>query len=169
MINFTKLCSLLATFQRGLNVVARGDMASRRQTMSNQRWNNVVYVNVAIYNVEQRQINALYFNVYINNVRKRRSNVFIFNPDFHNVDQRRNNVVNMAIFKKLRRVKKIFLSLKKRLIWLTTLAFDCDQLKRQGNIWNVHWKNKLWKVKCMVHEKNMKIKVWVCWWQNKLI
>ena len=120
LINFTKLCSLLATFvntqetfQRGLNVVVRGDMASRSGTMSNQRWNNVVYVNIAIYNVEQRQINALYFNVYINNVRKRRSNVFIFNPEFHNVDQRRNNVVNVAIFKKLKRVKKIFLSLKK--------------------------------------------------------
>ena len=30
------------------------DMTSPRRTTSNQRWDNVVYVNVEIYNVEQR-------------------------------------------------------------------------------------------------------------------
>ena len=30
------------------------DTKSRRRTTSNQRWNNVVYVNVEIYNVQQR-------------------------------------------------------------------------------------------------------------------
>ena len=59
-------------------------MTLRRGKTSNQRWNNVVYVNVETYNVEQRRI-----NVDDNNVRQRRNNVVIFNIDFHNVDQRR--------------------------------------------------------------------------------
>ena len=37
--------------------------------MSNQRWNNVAYVNVEIYNVEQRQIKDVFFNVDIYNAR----------------------------------------------------------------------------------------------------
>ena len=32
-------------------------MTSRRGTAFNQRWNNIVYVNVGIYNVKQSQIN----------------------------------------------------------------------------------------------------------------
>ena len=122
LINFTKLCSLLATFvdtqedfQRGL-----GDMTSRRWKMSNQPWNNVVYV---------------YFNVNINNVRQRQNNAVIFKVEFHNVDQRRNNVVSMTIFKKLKRAKNIFEFQKKRwLIWLTTLTFDGDRLRRKRNM-----------------------------------
>ena len=64
-----------------------------------------MYVNVEIYNVEQRRINVVCFNVDINNVTQRRNNVVIFNVKFHNVDQRRNKVVNMTIFKKLKRAK----------------------------------------------------------------
>ena len=60
--------------------------------MSNQRWNNIAYVNVEIYNV-------VFFNVELNNVRQRRNNVVIFNVNFHNVGQRRNNVANMTIWK----------------------------------------------------------------------
>ena len=48
-------------FQRCLLV----DMTSRPGTTSNQQWNNVVYFDVEIYNVEQRQINVVYFNVLI--------------------------------------------------------------------------------------------------------
>ena len=33
--------------------------------MSNKRWSNIVYINVEIYNVEQRQINVVYINVEI--------------------------------------------------------------------------------------------------------
>ena len=58
-------------------------MTSRRRTTLNQHLNNVVYVNIEIYNVEQR-----------------RNNIVIFNVDFHNVGQRWNNVVNMIICKK---------------------------------------------------------------------
>ena len=75
-------------------------MTSRRRTTSNQRWNNVVYVNVEIYNVQQRRINVVYFNVDLNNVRQRRNNVVIFNVDFHNVGERRNNVASMTIWRK---------------------------------------------------------------------
>ena len=108
-------------------------MTSRRRKMSNQRWNNVAYVNVEIYNVEQRRIDIAYFNVDIKNVRQHRNNVVIFNVEFHNVDQRRNNVVNMTIFKELKRAKKYYWASKRRwLIWLTILAFDCDQLKKKG-------------------------------------
>ena len=84
--------------------------------MSNQRWNNVV--KVEIYNVEQRRINFAYFNVHINNVRQRQNNV-IFKVEFHNVDQCRNNVVNMTIFKKLEREKNISELQKKDTLWLT--------------------------------------------------
>ena len=48
-----------------------------RGATSNQRWNNVVYFNVEMYNVEQRRINIVYFNVDINNVRQRQTNVFL--------------------------------------------------------------------------------------------
>ena len=66
-------------FQRCLLV----DATSRRGTISNQRWNNVVY-----------------FNVDMNNVRQRRNNVVIFNVEFYNVGKRRNNVVKMTASKK---------------------------------------------------------------------
>ena len=72
-----------------------------------------MYVNIEIYNVEQRRINVLHFNFDINNVRQRRNNVIIFYVEFHNVDQRRNNVVNVTIFKKLKRARKKFLASKK--------------------------------------------------------
>ena len=58
-------------------------MTLPRGTTSNQRWNNVVYVKVETYNVEQRRI-----NVDDNKVRQHRNNVVIFNIEFHNVDQR---------------------------------------------------------------------------------
>ena len=55
------------SFQRCFQV----DMMSRYRTTSNQRRNNVVHVNVEIYNVGQCQ-----------------NNVSIFSVDFHNVRQR---------------------------------------------------------------------------------
>ena len=91
-------------------------MTSQRRTTSDQCWNNVVYVNVEIYNVQQRWNNVVYFNVELNNVRQRRNNVVIFNVDFHNIGQRRNNVANMTIWKKKIKPrfksKTIFLSFK---------------------------------------------------------
>ena len=86
-----------------------------RRTTSYQRWNNFVYVNVVICNVQQRWNNVVYLNVELNNVRQRRNNVVIFNIDFHNVGQRRNNVANMTIWKKIKprfKSKIIFLSFK---------------------------------------------------------
>ena len=78
-----------------------------------------MYLNVEIYNVEQRRISIVYFNVNIDNVRQRRNNVVIFNLEFYNVDQLRSNVLNMAICKKLinkPRVKSnnLFLSFKEK-------------------------------------------------------
>ena len=84
--------------------------------ISNQRWNNVVYVPAEIYKVEQRQINVVYFNVDTNNVRQHWNNVVILNIEFHNVDRLRNKVLDMTIFKKLKRAKKYFWASKKR--WL---------------------------------------------------
>ena len=92
-------------------------MTSRRRTMSNQHWHNVVYVNNEIYNVEKCRI-----NVDINNFRQLSNNVVILNVEFHNVDQRRNKVLYITIFKKLKTAKKYFWASKKRwLIWLTKL------------------------------------------------
>ena len=75
------------------------DMTSRRGTTSNQSWSNIVYFNVGIYNVEQRQINFVHFNVDMNNIRQRRNKIVLFNVEFHNVSQRRDNVAKMTIFK----------------------------------------------------------------------
>ena len=74
---------------------------------SNQRWNDVVYVKVGVYNAGQRRINH-------------------FQPRALNVDQRRNNVVNMTICKKVQnkpqiKRKTIFLSLNKNHLKLNTL------------------------------------------------
>ena len=78
--------------------------------MSNQRGNNVVYVNVEIYNVEQRRTNVVNVDI---NVRQSRKNVDIFNVEFQNFDQHRRKVVNMTIFKKFKRSKTVFLSIEK--------------------------------------------------------
>ena len=58
-------------------------MTSRFHSTSNQHWINVVY-----------------FNVDLNNVRQRQNNFVIFDVDFHNVVQLGKNVVNMTIWKK---------------------------------------------------------------------
>ena len=90
-------------------------MTSRRRITSNQRWNNVVNVNVEIYNVKQRWNNVVYFNVELKNVRQCRNNVFIFNVEFYNVGQRQNNVANMTISKENKprfKSKIIFLNFK---------------------------------------------------------
>ena len=110
-------------------------MISQHWTTSSQHWNNVVYVHVEISNVELRRINVVCFSIDINNVRQRRNNIVIFNVEFHNIDQRPKNVLYMTIFKKLKRAKKDFWASKTRwLIWLRTLALDCDRLKRKGNM-----------------------------------
>ena len=88
-------------------------MTSPPRAMSNQCWNNIVFLNAEIYTVEQRRINVVYFNVDINNVRQRQNNVVIFNVKFYKVDQRRNNVVNMTIN------KKVFFEFKKKKIKLS--------------------------------------------------
>ena len=44
--------------------------------------NNVMYVDVEICNVEQRQIDVFYYKVDLSNVRQRWNNVVIFNVDF---------------------------------------------------------------------------------------
>ena len=41
-------------------------MKSRRRTALNQRRKNAVYVNVVIFNTEQRQIDVVYFDVDLN-------------------------------------------------------------------------------------------------------
>ena len=93
LINFTNLCSLLATFlntQETFNVVSTllwYDAATL--VMVKQRWNNVVYGKIEIHNVEQRRIKVVHFNVDSNNVRQLQNNVVIFDVEFHNVDQSR--------------------------------------------------------------------------------
>ena len=83
--------NILTLFQCYLLV----DMSSQCGTTSNQRWNNVPYFNVGIYNVKQRRINVVYFNV-----KQCRNNVVLFNFEIHNIGQRWNSVVKMIIFKK---------------------------------------------------------------------
>ena len=61
--------------------------------------NNIVYLKVGIYNVEQRRINVAYFNVDVSNVRQRRNKVALFNVEFYKVRQCGNNFVKMTISK----------------------------------------------------------------------
>ena len=77
-------------------------MTSLRWTLSNQRWNNVTYVNAGIYSVEQCRIHVVFLNVDMNNVWQRWNIVAFFNVEFHNVGQRQNNVVKMAISETLK-------------------------------------------------------------------
>ena len=88
------------TFQRCLLV----DTTSWRGATSNQHWNNVVYFNVGIYNVDLRWINVVYFKVDINNVRQRRNNVVIFNVDMNNVGKRRNNIGKWQFLKRTKQI-----------------------------------------------------------------
>ena len=86
------------TFQRCFNDIFRLTR-SQPQVTPNQRWKNVVLVNVTIYNVKQRRISVVYFKVDINNAGQHQNHVVIFNVDFHSFRQRQNNVVNMIICK----------------------------------------------------------------------
>ena len=96
-------------------------MTLRHRLMSNQLWNNVSYVNVEICNAEQRH-----------NVRQRRNNVVIFNVDFYNVDQCRHKVVNMTIFKKLKRAKKYLWVSKKMSHMINNTRFQLWLVKKKG-------------------------------------
>ena len=87
-------------------------LTSRRRTLSNQRWNNVVYVNVKIYNFEQRPINVVCFNIDINNVRQRRNNDVILNVEFHLINDK--TTFWIWPFSKSWKVQKNFLSFKKK-------------------------------------------------------
>ena len=91
------------------------DITLPRPTKSNQCWKNVVYFNVEICNIEQRQTKVAYFKVDVNDVRQLWNNLANFNVEFHNIDQRQNNVLNMTIcIKNKHRVKsnEIFWSLE---------------------------------------------------------
>ena len=79
-------CFLSRKFHRRFNVVVRLISLRESHTTSNQRWNNVVFVNIETYNIEFR-INVVYFNAYINSVRQHRNNVLFSNVEFHNIDK----------------------------------------------------------------------------------
>ena len=124
LINFTKLCSLLATFvntQETFNVVSTLLLG----------WYDVVTSDNVKSTLKQRCVcqrsnlqrwttsnQHCLFQRCCYNVRQRRNNAVIFNVEFHNVDQRRNNVVYMTIFKRLKTAKKYFWALKKKITHL---------------------------------------------------
>ena len=104
LINFTKLCSLLAiffniqeTFQRGLNIQHWFDnvKSTLKQCCLCQRWDLQRWATS-----DQR---------YLFQRRQRRNSAVVFNIEFtRRVDQRWNNVVSITLFKKLKRAKNIF-------------------------------------------------------------
>ena len=88
------------------------DMMSRRRTTSNQRWNNVVYVNVEICNV-------VYFSLDINNVAQCQNNIVIFNVErdswrWSKSKQRGEYEYDITIYEMLKRAKKYFWASKKK-------------------------------------------------------
>ena len=123
------------------------NMMSWRRTTSNQRWNNVLYVNVEISKVQQRWNPIVYFNVELNNARQRRNNVANMiiskkknKPRF----QKQNNIFELQgrcwtqsfllFFPILRAIcKRILVEpqkfLKHRIHWITKSIFKPSHLK----------------------------------------
>ena len=121
------------TLQRRFNVVFRliwrRDIAQRQINV-----NNVVYVNVVIYNAQQRWKgivnfnvefnNVVYVNVVIYNAQQRWKGIVNFNVEFNNVGQRRNSVGHMTIWK-----RKLSLKWKtKKYFWASKNMLDSQSL-----------------------------------------
>ena len=58
--------------------------------------------------------------------------------------------------------------------WITWWVMGQDLLssgisKNGRKIWKWECGSTQWKVKYMVYERNMKITIWACWFQNKMI
>ena len=103
-------------------------MTLQRWTMSDQHWNNVLYVKV---NVEPHRIKFVYLNDDMN-VTQRQNNVIIFDVEFHSFDQRRKNV-EYDYFQNVEKSKKIFLSIKKKKRWLLdNTCFWLWLIKKKG-------------------------------------
>ena len=147
LINFTKLCSLLATFvntQETFNVVSTLLFG----------WYDVVTSDNVKSTLKQRCVcqrsnlqrwttsnQHCLFQRCCYNVRQRRNNAVIFNVEFHNVDQRRNDVVNMTIFKRLKRAKKYFLASKQNMTHLiNNTCFWLWSSKKKGKHGTYHVK-----------------------------
>ena len=100
-------------------------MTSWRQKTSDQRLNNIVYVNERIYKVEQRQINVIYFEVDLNNF-------VIFNVDFHTLGKVETRLWIWQFVKnqknKLRAKNIIILSFKWKSFKLNTLKANFSSL-----------------------------------------
>ena len=135
LMNFTKLCTLLATFvytqetfQRGLNVVAR-----------------VIWrcdVGQCQINVETTLcMSALKF-IALNNVKLTLSisasnaeTMLLFSTSIFITLINVETTLRIWPFSRSWKEQKNIFELPKRwFIWLTTLAFHCDQLKRKGNM-----------------------------------
>ena len=102
---------------------------SRCRKLSNQRWNNVVYLFVEIYNVEQRQVNVVFFSVDINNVRQCWNNFCYF--QFR--ASQRCLTSKQREFDHFEKSKKIFLSFKKELTHLiNNTCFWLWSIKKKG-------------------------------------
>ena len=131
LINLTKLFSYLATFvntqetfQQCLDVIVRMTSDIVKSTLKQhcvcQCWNL------------QRQIDVACFNFDIFDVQT----MLLFS---------KSSYTTLIHFQKVEK-NIIFEPQKERLlIWLTTLVFDCDQLKKRET-WKVQCKNKRWKV-----------------------
>ena len=103
-------------------------MTLQRWTMSDQHWNNVLYVKV---NVEPHRIKFVYLNDDMN-VTQRQNNVIIFDVEFHSFDQHRKNV-EYDYFQNVEKSKKIFLSIKKKKRWLLdNTCFWLWLIKKKG-------------------------------------
>ena len=141
LINFTKLHSLLATFvntqetfQCGLNIVVRVIWRCIvRQCQIN--FETTLCISKMKFTKLNNVKSTLYISALILKTLYNAKQCCYLERRFLYVDQRRNNVANMAIFKRFKKAKKYFWTSKKRwLIWLTTLAFHCDRLKRKRNL-----------------------------------
>ena len=154
-INFCKLFSLLATFAitplrlyRCLNVVVRV-VWRRNDGQSQMNVKTKLCMSVLTFTMLTNVISTFSISTLILTTLDNVETMLLFSAS-HNVDQGRNNVVNMIIFKKLKKVKKIFLSFKKRwLILINNTCFYLWAIKKKG-------KHGMHNVKINVGKSNMK-------------
>ena len=144
-------------------------MTSWRRTMSNQHWNNAKNINVKIYNIEQRRINVCVSTLILTTLENVATMLLFSTASFTTLINVETTLWIWPYSKSRKEQKNIFELQKKGTYLINNTCFWLWSIKKKTETWNGQCKNKRWKIKCTVHEKNMKITASVCWWQNKLM
>ena len=141
LINFTRLCSLLVsfintqeTFQCGLNVVVR--LIWRRNVRQSQVNVETLLCMSTLKFTTLNNVNlALPISVLILTTLDNFEKLLVFSTSsFTTLIKVETTLSIWSFSKSWKEQKNIFELQKKMTLWLTTLALNCDQLKRKGNM-----------------------------------